>query len=65
MAQFDASQIIGLVSQMGGDHQAAGSLLRSVLGQGEQVDTDQHADLLHQLGIDPMQLATGALSHLR
>jgi hypothetical protein len=63
MGLFDASQIMNLVGQLGGDHQEAGQLLSSVLGQGGAVDTDQHGGLLQQLGIDPQQLAQGGYQH--
>lgn len=59
MGLFDASQIVNLVGQLGGDHQQASKLLGGALGQGGQVDTQQHGELLQQLGLSPQQLHEG------
>jgi hypothetical protein len=56
---FNASQIVNLVGQLGGDHQQAGQLLSGLMGQGGQVDTGQHGQLLQQLGIDAQHLDQG------
>jgi hypothetical protein len=53
---LDPSQILNLVGQLGGDHEQAGQLLGGLLGQGGQVDTEQHGGLLQQLGINSQQL---------
>ena len=50
---------MNLVGQLGGDHEQAGQLLGGLLGQGGQVDTEQHGGLLQQLGINPQQLDQG------
>jgi len=52
---FDPSTIMNLVGQLGGDHQQAAQQLQ---GMG-QVDSQQHAGLLNQLGVDPQQLENG------
>ena len=52
---FDPSTIMNLVGQLGGDHQQAAQQLQ---GMG-QVDTQQHAGMLNQLGVDPQQLENG------
>ena len=52
---FDVGQIIGLVKQLGGDHQQAAQQLQG-LGQ---VDPGEHAGLLSRLGIDPQRLQSG------
>jgi len=46
---------MNLVGQLGGDHQQAAQQLQ---GMG-QVDSQQHAGLLNQLGVDPQQLENG------
>jgi hypothetical protein len=50
--QIDKSQIIDLLKSQGQDDKAAQA--ESELPG--QVDTDQHADLLGRLGIDPQDL---------
>lgn len=52
---FDASTIMNLVGQLGGNHQQAAQQLQ---GMG-QVDPEQHAGLLNQLGVNPQQLMGG------
>ncbi len=52
---FDVHQIMNLVGQLGGNHQQAAQQLQ---GMG-QVDPQQHAGLLNNLGIDPQQLQNG------
>ena len=52
---FDVGQIIGLVKQLGGDHQQAAQQLQGV----GQVDPGEHAGLLSRLGIDPQRLQSG------
>ena len=59
MGLFDPQQIMNLVGQLGGNNQQAGQLLQGLMGQGQQVDTDQHAGMLQQLGIDPQHLDNG------
>ena len=59
MGLFDPSQIANLVGQIGGNHQQAAQLLQGLAGQGQQVDTSQHGDMLQQMGIDPQQLEQG------
>ncbi|HYB45860.1 MAG TPA: hypothetical protein VED20_00680 [Streptosporangiaceae bacterium] len=46
---------MNLVGQLGGDHQQAAQQLQGL----DQVDPQQHADLLNQLGVDPQQLQSG------
>ncbi len=53
--KFDPHQIANLVSQLGGNHQQAAQQLS---GQG-QIDPQQHADQLQQMGVDPQQLQNG------
>jgi hypothetical protein len=55
MATFSTDQVVSLIQSLGGNSQQA----QQVLGQLDHVDTDQHADLLNQLGVDPNQLASG------
>jgi len=52
---FDPSSIMNLVGQLGGDHQQAAQQLHGV----DQVDPQQHAGMLQQLGVDPQQLQNG------
>jgi len=52
---FDASQVLNLVGQLGGDHQQAAQQLQGM----DQVDPQQHAGLLNQIGVDPQQLQNG------
>ncbi len=52
---FDASQVLNLVGQLGGDHQQAAQQLQGM----DQVDPQQHAGLLNQVGVDPQQLQNG------
>jgi len=52
---FDVGQIIGLVKQLGGDHQQAAQQLQGV----GQVDPGEHAGLLSRLGVDPQRLQGG------
>lgn len=52
---FDPHQIMNLVGQLGGNHQQAAQQLQG-LGQ---VDPQQHAGMLDQLGVDPQQLQNG------
>ena len=52
---FDPATIMNLVGQLGGDHQQAAQQLQ---GMG-QVDSEQHAGMLNQLGVDPQQLENG------
>lgn len=59
MGLFDPSQIANLVGQIGGNHQQAAQMLQGLAGQGQQVDTSQHADMLQQMGIDPQHLDNG------
>lgn len=59
MGLFNPSQIANLVGQIGGNHQQAAQLLQGLAGQGQQVDTSQHGDMLQQMGIDPNQLDNG------
>jgi hypothetical protein len=59
MGLFDAGQIVNLVGQLGGDHQGIGQMLTGLIGQGGQVDTEQHGDLLKQFGVDPDHLDQG------
>jgi len=59
MGLFDASQIVNLVGQLGGNHQQAGQMLSGLLGQGGQVDTEQHGEVLQKLGVDPQHLDRG------
>jgi hypothetical protein len=59
MGMFDPQQIANLVGQVGGNHQQATQMLQGLLNSGQQVDTNQHADLLQQVGIDPQHLANG------
>ncbi len=46
---------MNLVGQLGGDHQQAAQQLQ---GMG-QVDSQQHAGMLNQFGVDPQQLENG------
>jgi len=50
---------MNLVGQLGGNNQRAGQMLQGLIGQGQQVDTSQHAGMLQQLGIDPQHLDNG------
>ncbi len=52
---FDVSQVLNLVGQLGGDHQQAAQQLQGM----DQVDPQQHADVLNQVGVDPQQLQNG------
>jgi len=52
---FDPSSIMNLVGQLGGNHQQAAQQLQGM----DQVDPQQHADVLQQLGVDPQQLQSG------
>ncbi len=52
---FDTSQVLNLVGQLGGDHQQAAQQLQGM----DQVDPQQHAGLLNQIGVDPQQLQNG------
>ncbi len=52
---FDVSQVLNLVGQLGGDHQQAAQQLQGM----DQVDPQQHAGLLNQVGVDPQQLQNG------
>ena len=52
---FDPSQVLNLVGQLGGDHQQAAQQLQGM----DQVDPQQHAGLLNQIGVDPQQLQNG------
>lgn len=52
---FDPHEIMNLVGQLGGDHQQAAQQLQGV----DQVDPQQHADLLNRVGVDPQQLQSG------
>jgi hypothetical protein len=52
---FDPHQIMNLVGQLGGDHQQAAQQLQGL----DQVDPQQHAGMLNQLGVDPQQLQSG------
>ena len=54
---FDAHSILNLIAQTGGDHQQAAQQFQS-MGV-DQVDPNQHADLLQQNGIDSQQLQSG------
>ena len=54
--RIDKQQVVELLKSRG-DHAQAGQAEQSLPGQ---VDTDQHADLLGQLGIDPAELLGGA-----
>jgi uncharacterized protein YidB (DUF937 family) len=47
--QFDKSTILDLLRQQGKNDQADQELP-------DQVDTDQHADLLQRFGLDPKEL---------
>lgn len=53
---MEVGQIMNLGRQLGGNHQRAAQQLQ---GMG-QVDPQQHAGLLNQLGIDPQQRQNGA-----
>jgi hypothetical protein len=50
--QIDKSQILDLLRQQGDDDKAQ----QADRELPQQVDTDQHADLLQKLGIDPQDL---------
>jgi hypothetical protein len=52
---FDPQQIMNLVGQLGGNHQQAAQQLQGL----DQVDPQQHAGMLSQLGVDPQQLDQG------
>lgn len=52
---FNPTEIMNLVGQLGGNHQQAAQQLQGM----DQVDPQQHAGLLNQLGIDPQQLQNG------
>jgi len=52
---FDASWVLNLVGQLGGDHQQAAQQLQGM----DQVDPQQPAGLLNQVGVDPQQLQNG------
>jgi len=52
---FDASQVLNLVGQLGGNHQQAAQQLQGM----DQVDPQQHGGLLNQIGVDPQQLQNG------
>lgn len=52
---FDPSTIMNLVGQLGGNHQQAAQQLHGM----DQVDPQQHAGMLQQLGVDPQQLQNG------
>ncbi len=52
---FDVSQIMNLVGQLGGNHQQAAQQLQGM----SEVDPQQHAGLLSQLGVNPENLANG------
>jgi len=52
---FDPHQIMNLVGQLGGNHQQAAQQLQGL----DQVDPQQHAGMLNQLGVDPQQLQNG------
>lgn len=56
---FDPHQIANLVGQLGGDHSQAAEKLQDLASQGQQVDPQQHSDLLQQVGVDPQQLQDG------
>lgn len=57
MPLFDVHQIANLVQQLGGNHQQAAQQLQNM--QGQQVDPNQHSDMLQNMGIDPQQLQNG------
>lgn len=61
MPLFDTRQIATLVSQLGGDRQAALERLASAQKDGLAglVDTGRHAHLLRTLGVSPLGLASG------
>lgn len=61
MPLFDCREIATLVSQLGGDQQAAAARLAGVQhdGCGGLVDTGRHAHLLRSLGVSPHGLASG------
>lgn len=59
MGLFDVATITNLVGQLGGDHVQAGQILSGLLGQDGQLDTQQHGEVLQQLGIDPQHLERG------
>ena len=50
--QFDKSTILDLLRQQGKNDQAD----QADQELPDQVDTDQHADLLQRFGLDPMEL---------
>lgn len=50
--QIDKSQILDLLRQQGDDDKAQ----QADRELPQQVDTDQHADLLQKLGLDPQDL---------
>jgi hypothetical protein len=50
--QLDKNTILDLLRQRG-DHQRAGQADQELP---DQVDTDQHADLLDRFGLDPKEL---------
>ncbi len=52
---FDVHQILNLVGQSGGNHQQAAQQFSGM----NQIDPQQHSDLLQQVGIDPQQLNSG------
>lgn len=55
--QVDKQQIIDMLMKMG-EHDEADKAKTELP---DQVDTDQHADKLNELGIDPSSLASGGL----
>jgi len=52
--QLDKNMILDLLRQRG-DHQSADQADQELP---DQVDTDQHADLLERLGLNPSELAS-------
>ncbi len=52
---FNPVSIMNLVGQLGGDHRRAARQLQGM----NQVDSQQHAGMLNQLGVDSRQLQGG------
>ena len=48
--QIDKQTVLDMIRERGGDHDAAQRELP------DQVDTDQHGDLLGQFGVNPQEL---------
>ena len=52
---FETHQVLNLIGQQGGDHQGAAQAFQGM----DQVDPNQHGQMLQQFGVDPQELQSG------